>query len=179
MTIAELYKRVSGGDTAAREQLYQQLYVSFRVIARHRIKDWNEAEEVVQAAMVKVSTRLDQLADVEGFAAWAHKILRNEVIDYYRGEQTRRRRETDLEDVNITPPSRVEDHDLKIRLKECLKKLNAGFGRHARILNMRYAGYDTREICSRLGVTPNNLYVMLCRARTLLKQCLESGEIKS
>jgi DNA-directed RNA polymerase specialized sigma24 family protein len=51
--------------------------------------------------------------------------------------------------------------------------MNAEFGRHARILVMKYQGYRTAEICERMSITPNNLYVTLSRARAMLKACLE------
>lgn len=174
-----MYKRLSGGDETAREQLFRELYVSFRILARHRIADWNDAEEVVQAAMVKVTNKLNQLTETERFSAWAHAILKHEVIDHYRTVQSRRGRELELEETTMPHRSEPDDGELKAKLKECLKKLNAIFGKHARILNLRYQGYSTSEICRRMQLTPNNLYVMLNRARAMLKNCLESGEIRS
>lgn len=179
MSNSDLYRRMSGGDQAARKQLYEQLYVSFRILARHRVADWNDAEEVVQAAMVKVSSKLDQLTEAERFSAWAHAILKHEIIDHYRTVRSRRNREVELEDSSMSHSQDPDDRQLKAKLKECLKKLNAVFGKHARILNLRYQGYSTSEICNRMQLTPNNLYVMLNRARAMLKNCLESGEIRS
>ena len=170
---------MSGGDQVARKQLYEQLYVSFRILARHRVADWNDAEEVVQAAMVKVSSKLDQLTEVERFSAWAHAILKHEIIDHYRTAQSRRNREIELEDSSVRHSQDPDDRELKAKLKECLKKLNSVFGKHARILNLRYQGYSTGEICRRMSLTPNNFYVILNRARAMLKNCLESGEIRS
>lgn len=179
MSNSDLYRRLRGGDQAARKQLYEQLYVSFRILARHRIADWDNAEEVVQAAMVKVTSKLDQLSEAERFSAWAHTILKHEIVDYYRTAQSRRNRETELDDSSMRQSQGPDDGALKVKLKECLKKLNAVFGKHARILNLRYQGYSTGEICRRMSLTPNNLYVMLNRARAMLKNCLESGEIRS
>ena len=175
---SDLYRLLSGGDQSARDKLCEQLYVSFRILARHRIADWNDAEEVVQAAMVKVVGRFDQLADAERFSAWAHAILKNETMDYYRTVHKRRDREVEVEDIGSVPVPGQGSDELKTKLKECLKKLNTVFGKHARILNLRYQGYSTEEICQRMSVTPNNLYVMLNRARGMLKKCLETGEIR-
>ena len=166
------------GDPFARKELYDQLYVSFRIVARHRIRDWNDAEEAVQAAMVKVTSKLDQVADPERFPAWAHMILKNEIIDYYRATQTRRNREAELDSGGLPQNYQVIEPNLKMKLKECLKKVNAMFPKHARILNLRYQGYGTQDICSRMTITPNNLHVVLSRARALLKNCLETGEIR-
>ena len=176
--MTELYELAVRGDPPSRQELHRQLYVSFRILARHRIRDWNDAEEAVQAAMVKVTSNMDQVADPQRFPAWAHMILRNEIIDYYRGSQTRRVREVELGGDESPHNFQFVDPDLKMKLKECLKKVNAVFSKHARILNLRYQGYGTQEICARLEITPNNLHVILSRARTLLKNCLETGEIK-
>jgi len=176
---SDLYRRLSDGDPAAQKQLYEQLYVSFRILARHRVADWNDAEEVVQAAMVKVSSKLDQLTEAERFSAWAHAILKHEIVDHYRTAGSRRNREVELEDSSLSHGQDPDDRQLKAKLKECLKKLNAVFGKHARILNLRYQGYSTGEICQRMSLTPNNFYVILSRARSMLKNCLESGEISS
>ena len=178
MKNSDLYLLLKKGDQTAREQLFNQLYVSFRILARHRIADWNDAEEVVQAAMVKVSAKLDQLSEAERFSAWAHAILKHEIIDHYRSAQSRRTRELELDDASVGVDQASENGELKAKLKECLKKLNAVFGRHARILNLRFQGYSTNEICNRMHLTPNNLYVMLNRARAMLRNCLESGEIR-
>jgi RNA polymerase sigma-70 factor (ECF subfamily) len=35
-------------------------------------------------------------------------------------------------------------------------------------------GLETEEICKELGITPNNCWVMLYRARMNLRQCLET-----
>ncbi len=178
MAVKELYQRAISGDPSARKELYDQLYVSFRIVARHRIRDWNDAEEAVQAAMVKVTSKLDQLADPERFPGWAHMILKNEIFDHYRGAQTRKNRETEFDGAELPDNYQVTEPDLKMKLKECLKKVYAVFPKHARILNLRYQGYGTQDICRRMAVTPNNLHVILSRARTMLKNCLETGEVK-
>ena len=129
--------------------------------------------------MLKVTSKIDQVADPERFPAWAHTILKNEIVDYYRSVQVRQRREVGEDAGDLANASETTNPDLKMRLKDCLKKVNAVFPRHARVINLKYQGYGTKEICLRMGITPNNLHVILSRARTLLKNCLESGEIKS
>jgi RNA polymerase sigma factor (sigma-70 family) len=173
LKVSELYKQLLDGDESARDQLFTQLYVSFRVLARHRLADWDEAEEAVQAAMVKVSGKLDQLAKEGSFAAWAHRILHNAIVDRQRVIQNRRRRESGLDVAEVYLRGDEECRELRSRLKNCLKEINAEFGRHARVLVLKYQGYRTAEICKKMSITPNNLYVTLSRARALLKACLE------
>ena len=177
MSISKLYKKYASGDPAAREPLFQELYVSFRILARHRIANRDDAEEAVQSAVVKASTKMDQLTDEDKFSAWAHRILKNEIVELQRKQQDHRRRFVDAEDARLRSADDPVDSDLRARLKDCLRKINAVSGRHARILTLRYEGYGTREICEMLSVSQGNLYVLLHRARTMLKNCLDSGEI--
>jgi DNA-directed RNA polymerase specialized sigma24 family protein len=51
--------------------------------------------------------------------------------------------------------------------------------RYARILVLRYQGYSAEEICDEFKITSKNLYMILSRARVLLKRCIETGEIDS
>ena len=71
----------------------------------------------------------------------------------------------------------AEDALLKRRLIDCLRKLNGAYSRHARILNLAYKGFRAPEISEKLNIKTNNVYVLLHRARRLLKECLETGVI--
>ncbi len=177
MSLADLFQKLADGDSSARDPLFRELYVSFRILARHRIAGWDDAEEVVQTAIVKASTKMDQLTDKTKFSAWAHRILKNEVIEFQRRKQRDRQRHADVDAGSLTLCSDPVDSDLRTRLKDCLQKINAVSGRHARILSLRYQGYGTEDICERLSLTSGNLYVLLHRARTMLRTCLESGEV--
>jgi DNA-directed RNA polymerase specialized sigma24 family protein len=43
---------------------------------------------------------------------------------------------------------------------------------------MRYQGYNTEEICEKMGLSRNGIYILLSRARKMLENCLKTGEIK-
>lgn len=50
----------------------------------------------------------------------------------------------------------------------------------ARVFMMReFLGLDTAQICGQLGLKPNNLHVILHRARLRLRECLVAGWIRS
>jgi DNA-directed RNA polymerase specialized sigma24 family protein len=69
------------------------------------------------------------------------------------------------------------DHDLRRRLVECFKQLVRVNRRFARVLNLSHQGYLADEICGRMRITLSNLYSIMSRGRSLLKQCLESGRL--
>ena len=70
------------------------------------------------------------------------------------------------------------DPDLKRRLLGCLQKICRQNVRYARILNLHYQGYKTGEVCGRMDVRPATLYSVLSRARSMLEDCLEKGDVR-
>ena len=74
--------------------------------------------------------------------------------------------------------SSATDPSFKRRLLDCLKKVNQTNTRHARILNLHYQGYTVTDICGKFKITRNNVYIILSRARLMLKVCLEKGDVE-
>jgi RNA polymerase sigma-70 factor (ECF subfamily) len=56
---------------------------------------------------------------------------------------------------------------------DCLSHLNENMGQAFALRELE--GLSTEEICKQLKLTPNNLWVILHRARKQLKSCLESN----
>lgn len=67
------------------------------------------------------------------------------------------------------------DPDLEMNLARCLRRLIQSYPRYARVLNLKYQGYSTEQICEKLRITRDNLYVLHSRARAELKGCLAKG----
>ncbi|HUV29824.1 MAG TPA: sigma-70 family RNA polymerase sigma factor [Acidobacteriota bacterium] len=177
MPINDLYEETLRGNKPAREQLFEYLYASFHVFVRQKIVDAYDCEDVVQDAMAKIAAKIGSVQIMVSFAAWAHTVLKGEVLDYYRRKSSIRRKLEEISSQQDTSPLAEEDSTLIGRLKDCLAKMNKTNRRYARILNLRYQGYTTREVCRKIGVTRDNLYVMLSRARSMLKSCMDEGEI--
>ncbi len=70
------------------------------------------------------------------------------------------------------------DPEVRRRLLSCLEKVAGANLRYAEVLRLTYEGYDTESICRNLKIKPNNLYVILSRARMMLKKCLKKGTIE-
>jgi DNA-directed RNA polymerase specialized sigma24 family protein len=64
-----------------------------------------------------------------------------------------------------------------MRLLACLKKICLANRRYARIINLHQLGYSRVDICGRLEMTLEQSYVVMSRARAMLKECLDKGEI--
>ena len=85
--------------------------------------------------------------------------------------------ETEIEDDMPAQPWGA-DPDLKNQLLDCLRQLCETNSRYARTLTLHYQGFGTDDICDRMKVSKTNSYAILCRARALLKKCLEKGTVE-
>ncbi len=176
MSINALHKQASDGDRSAEKQLFDALTVSFRLFAGHKIQNRDDAEEVVQEALMVIARRYQEIEFEVSFAAWANKVLENTVLKYYRSKGVRQRVFDGTTDGMDEGASYQVDPMLKARLLDCLREVSKTRLRHARILTLHFQGFTVAEICRRLSITVNNFYVTLMRARNLLAECLQKGE---
>lgn len=177
MTINNLHSLVREGDKGAEGKLFQSLTESFRLFAQHKIWNRDDSEEVVQDTLTAIAAKYRMIDFEISFAAWAYKVLENKILHYYRTKRCRESKFAQTGNGEDLAVSQTTNPDLKRRLLECLKKVSGVNRRHARILNLRYQGFSTEDICGKLGVTRNNVYILLSRARSMLKLCLEEGDI--
>lgn len=111
------------------------------------------------------------------FAAWAYKVLDNRILAYIKAKKRRNQKQITVDHNDMIATAKYKDFnpDLKRRLLDCLHKTAEANQRYARILNFHYQGFSTGEICRRLSLTPNGFYILLSRARTMLRKCLGKG----
>jgi len=166
------------GDRATEEQLFQRLTESFRVFVQQRIQSQEDGEEIVQEALITIAEKYREIDFTTSFAAWAYRVLENKLLDYYRTKQRRESRITTRADGDATGSSWNPDPEFKRRLLNCLQSVAAANHRHAQILHLHYQGYSAAEVCAKLSLTKNAAYILLSRARAMLKSCLEEGGFK-
>ena len=157
-----------------------------------RVKDAEQAEEIVQIALLAALQAKDKFSGRSSEGTWLVGILKNKIMDHFR--QVKRSKTCDLElnddrDVcesdfdgkghwqalpvrwGINPQKAVEDEELGRFLSTCMNELSDKF-RQLFILR-EIEGMESEQICEEFAITPNNLWVMLYRARNQLKKCLE------
>ena len=167
-----LYQTARNGDKQAEEQLFSVLAVRFGILANHRIWNEQDAEDVVQNALAVVAREYKGTVISVSFAAWAYKVLDNRMLSYFKGT----RQDVTVAD-NDPPDMSGTEPMFKIRLLDCVKKVRRAHAKYGQAVLLHYQGYTTREVCERLGVTSQNFYMILSRARVMLKRCLETGEV--
>lgn len=176
MDIDDLLKAAQSGDRVAENHLFDYLLARFRLFARHKIRDAEDCEELVQEALKAIFQKYRETEFEVSFAAWAHKILEHKILTFYRDSALRSRKLAGLAKETPQTASVQPTRELENKLLGCLRKLNKLNRRHARVLLYKYQGYGVDEICNRLGLTRPNMYTMLSRARTWLESCLRKGQ---
>jgi RNA polymerase sigma factor (sigma-70 family) len=178
LNINELHRLVRDGRNDLEEPLFKVLNERFEQFANHRIWDKEDAKEVVQEALMVIARDYKQTDIQKSFSAWAYKVLNNRILSYIDSKKRDllQNSSDQLDSLNRFAPSL--NPDLRLRLINCLKKIDRVHKQHARIINLHHQGFQVQEICSRLNLTRNAAYISLHRARRMLELCLETGEIK-
>lgn len=174
--INDLHELACRGDNISEKILFNKLLVRFRYVVSQRGWDIDDTEDIVQEALAVISGEYKKIEFKISFSAWAHKVLDLRMLAYSVKKKRNQNRMTQLHN-NFSDNSVSSNPLLLSQLQLCLKKIHDANNNHARILNLKYQGYNTEYICKRLNVTQNNLYLMLFRARKWLAYCLDTGEI--
>ena len=171
--------------------------------AMFRLRETTTAEDAVQETLLAALQAYDTYAGRGSERAWLTGILKHKLTDHFR----RLGRETPLSQIEgeefehgeffrppgdeweghwavgytpsewcETPESRAEQGEFFRVLDECLSPLPARVS--GAFVLREVDGLGTEEICRTFGVSANNLWVMLHRARLHLRRCLELNWFK-
>lgn len=157
-----------------------------------RLRDRAASEDLVQETFLAALTGRDAFAGRSSEATWLVGILRHKIADHFR----RHSREISFPDRDPRDPAEeaifnasghwasapadwgthpadlFRQKEFLAQLTECLSELSPN---QANAFTLReIEGLGTGEICKVLHVTETNLWVILHRARMLLRRCLET-----
>lgn len=157
-----------------------------------RVNDDGVAEDLVQETFLAAVKDQGSFEGRSSEKTWLFSILKHKLIDYYRKEKRvifAEAGEGDPDSMSAffnakggwrippahwrTNPGKVQEaKDFLDHFYRCLSGLPA---RTADAFVYREVdGMGTEEICRKLDITANNCWVLLYRARMLLRKCLES-----
>lgn len=158
-----------------------------------RLRNRAAAEDAVQEAFLAGIKAFEKYDGKTPVRFWLRGILRHKVVDYIR-KASREIAVDDTEGKEILesfkykafgiaeqhPPAWKFDPKHAYEQKEfwevfyaCMSKLKEKTGLAFTLRELE--GLSTEEICKELDLKPNNLWVVLHRARTQLKSCLETN----
>jgi RNA polymerase sigma-70 factor (ECF subfamily) len=151
------------------------------------------AEDLVQESLIAVLEKPEAHRGEASLMTWAVAILKHKIADWYRSPHQRRRSwvEPDDDEADADPTEGLYDEQGSYKeavpswqqpekqetqrqmmsvMEACLKRLPAQTGR---VFMMReLLGFETSEICERLGLSAENCRMILHRARMGLRQCM-------
>lgn len=157
-----------------------------------RVKNPEEAEEIVQTAFLAALQSRHSFSGQSPEKHWLFGILRHKILDYFQALKKSQNFNLLPEDDHdpyeraydasgnrikpessweINPESATETKQLAEALAKCMDGLSARF-RRVFVLK-EVDGMESEEICKQFDLQPNNLWVILHRARNQLKKCLE------
>ena len=130
------------------------------------------AEDIVSETFMKVFCNLNKFNSNKGsFKSWVYKIATNNLIDYYRKEL--KKKSVDIEEVNEpaeikqTTEEYLMSLEDKKKVMQIIQKLS---GRYQQVINLKYfAELSNQEIAELLGISANNVGVLLYRALNKFK----------
>lgn len=156
-----------------------------------RVKDKSVAEDLVQETFLAAVKAQDRFQGRSSEKTWLFGILKHKVIDHYRKNKSTVHAQDlvgDPDNIDAlfnakggwqirpahwrTDPGKAQEtKEFLDHFYRCLSDLPQ---RSADAFVYREIdGLSTEEICRQLGITANNCWVMLYRARMLLRKCLE------
>ena len=179
----------AGADTVERPdqsevlRLLLENHARFLAFLERRIGSRDEAEDLLQEALVKSIERAPPLTGEASVTAWFYRVLRNALTDYYRRQDSRGRAIDRLAAESLAAAE--PDPELEAAACACimglLDTLKPEYGAALRRVDLE--GASVRGYAEEAGITPTNAGVRLHRARESLRKqlvrccgtCLEHG----
>lgn len=138
-----------------------------------RVRQPEDAEEILQSAFVRASEKEATIRDDESAIAWFYRLLRNALVDYYRRLDIEQRAMDFKAEEAQTATTPFAD-ELKGTVCACLYDLLPTLKHeYAELLRqVDLDGVAVPIVAETLGITANNAGVRLHRARQALKERL-------
>lgn len=157
-----------------------------------QLRDPTLAEDVVHETF-DAALSSNRFEGRSSFKSWVFSILRNKIIDIFRERSrhpTESYSETSTDEIDKqfrenghwksetkprnwgTPEKELENEQFWAVFEICINKLPE---KTSQVFMMReYLGFSISEVCIELNLSDSNAWVIMHRARSLLRKCLET-----
>ncbi len=161
-----------------------------------RVNNHDIAKDLVQETFFAGLRAKDNFQGKASERTWLVSILKRKIIDYYRkinsakgqaeiklsfyddGENEGRWIEERVPQMwENEAEKNIENDELKDTLEKCINNLPEKYAVVFRMKTIQQ--FETEEICKELDITSSNLWVMIHRARTQLRRCMEKNWFKN
>ena len=175
--VTVLLAAANRGDDVALNQLFSELYGDLRRLARARLQGKRDLTLLDTTALVHESyfrflkTGQIGISDRPHFLAYASRVMRSIIVDFFRERSAKRRGGDDMRvslDREIAE-SVPADETEAIRVHQALEELSLVSDRLTRVVEMRYfAGLSVEEIAATLQIGPRSVEREWASARVWL-----------
>jgi RNA polymerase sigma-70 factor (ECF subfamily) len=175
---AILVRRARDGDRLALEQLCERHAPKVERLARHLLRDPEDARDAAQEALAKVCVRLGQFRGDAQFSTWLHRLVVNTCRDVAERQRTRTH-EALADDLRAGPegdPVRVAGiSELRRELCDSLAGISPA---EAQVIVLKDAlGYSFEEIAEAAGMPVGTAKCHAHRGRNRLRGRLEERDV--
>lgn len=160
-----------------------------------RVNDNDTAKDLVQETFFAGLKSAENFEGKSTERTWLVSILKRKIIDYYRKINSKKGQaevrmnfydsgENEGNWIEERVPQsweneaekNIENNELKSQLEKCIDYLPEKYGMVFRMKTIQE--FDTEDICKELDISPSNLWVIIHRARTQLRKCMEDNWFK-
>jgi RNA polymerase sigma factor (sigma-70 family) len=162
-------------DIKAQKALYETYKVSMYVTCQRYTASMEDAKDALQDGFIKVFRDLHQFDAEKGkFEHWIKKVMVNTCLEAIR----KKRIDFQSLDSSFNIPSQEETSLSKLSLQELTKLIQSLPLGYRTVFNMYVIeGYAHAEIAEQLEITESTSKTQLMKAKSLLRQKLESSFI--
>lgn len=156
--------------------------------AMTKLKDVDLAKDLVQDTLFSAITKIDTFENRSKLRTWLTSILNRKIIDHWRKAETRftdpvsqffhsegKMKGHWIEKKSInnnTILDQIEQQERFSELHECLENIPEKW--RGVITDKYLSEKESEGICNDYDITPSNLWVIIHRAKLLLRDCLTS-----
>lgn len=161
------------------ESVYMQLFPVLFRIAIHITGSGDVSEELCQEAFIKYFNRSVPLPTMNDAKFWLIRVVKNLCFNFEKRRQREQKayRKAYMSPANV--PESGETSLLKTETERIVQKalLTLPYKLRAPLVMKEYSDMNYRQIAGVLGITEGNVKVRIYRARQLLGNFLDEGEL--
>jgi RNA polymerase sigma-70 factor (ECF subfamily) len=176
LTEESLIKKCASGNSLAQKTFYEKFAGKMMGICLRYTKDYEEAQDVMQDAFIKIFGKLADYEKKGSLEGWVRRIVVNTALDSYR-KNKKHQKNVDVDSVDYL----LEDKTFIIEelnaddLLAVIKTIPAGY---QMVFNLfAIEGYSHKEIAEQLNITESTSKSQYSRARKLLRDLLVKKNI--
>jgi len=169
-----LVRRAKDGDQRALEALCARHAAKVERLARHLLRDPEDARDASQEALAKLCVRLKQFRGESQFSTWLHRLVVNTCRDVAERQRARTHEPLEQDRRHALDGDPEREAGISELRRELCSSL-AGINRHqAQVVVLKDAlGYSFEEIAAASGMPVGTAKCYAHRARNTLRAKLE------